>query len=243
MKPFVPHLAVVSILGVSALVATQAESCSCTATQQCQLLRALCKIDVCIKTDPQGWQECQGLSEDCGVDRCLARSECTDAFLARCTARMTPGQVGYEAYTACGNLDCTNRPPAMPGPDAAAPAPDAAPVCAGTLCDGRCCTGYPCFAGKRCTCLSSVAECAAPDAGTDLPPITSSCCSDAPLCSSQGKLCCFVAPSATAPAQTRCLSSCSSESRHCTFAPYLQSDGTRSCLPPPYDRAMVQCPF
>ena len=219
--------------------------CACAPSQQCELVRALCRIDVCIKVDPAGWRRCDDLSEDCNVESsCLTRSECQRQFMDSCAARMTPGSVGYEAYTRCRSLDCsTPSPPPPVTPDAAPSTPDAGAVCAGVPCEGACCTGYPCFSGKRCTCLPSVAECFTPDGGEGAPAITPSCCSDAPLCSSQGKRCCFLPESAGAPAQVRCLTQCSSERRHCTFAPYLQSDQASSCLPPPYDTAGLLCPF
>ena len=232
-------------LAVALFLAAGEPGCSCAPSQQCQLIRALCKIDLCIKTDRGGWARCQDTPEGCDVDSCFSRADCMADFMARCAARMAPGTAGHAAYSRCTNLDCSTPagPPPAAAPDAQiAPPPDAASTCAGVMCDGACCTAYPCFSGKRCTCLPSVAACFAPDAGAPGPAITPACCSDSPLCSSQGKLCCFIPATEAAPAQTRCLSSCP-ESRHCTFAPYLQPDGTRSCLPPPYDSAGVLCPF
>lgn len=239
-------LALLAVL-VSAVVSLGAMNpgCACAPSQQCELVRALCGIDVCIKADPGGWRRCQGLSEDCNVESsCLTRSECTRQLIDTCAARMTPGAAGYEAYARCRSLDCSSSSPPPPAPPDAAPAsPDAGAACAGVLCNGACCTGYPCFSGKRCRCLPSVADCSVPDAGEGAAPITPSCCSDAPLCSAQGKRCCFLPESSGLPAQVRCLTQCSSERRHCTFAPYLQSDQASSCLPPPYDTAGLLCPF
>jgi hypothetical protein len=90
--------------------------------------------------------------------------------------------------------------------------------------------------------MASVGECATQDAGAEAPALSPACCSDAPLCSAQGKLCCFVPATADLAAQTRCLASCPTQ-RHCTFAPYLQDDGMRSCLPAPYNSGDIRCPF
>ncbi len=239
-----------------------APGCSCTPSAECQLIRSLCKIDVCIRTDSAGWHACQGLPDQCDFIEgdCTTRAQCIEGFMDQCTQRMASGGPGYVAYSTCATLDCAPRttpPPPMAGPDAAMaggangpypdaarPEPDAAPGCAGVMCDGACCTAYPCFSGKTCRCLPSTAACSAPDAGDYTPPaISPSCCSDAPLCAAQNRQCCFISASAGTPAETRCMTKCVSETRHCTYAPYLQADGMRSCLPPPYDQAGVACPF
>lgn len=243
MKTSVRHPLLIALaLAGLLLFSTSETQCSCSPSEQCQLIRAVCKLDVCVKTDPQGWAQCESAPTSCGPDLCQTRLECESDFMTRCTARMAPGASGYARYQECARLDCSARPAPPPLPDAAA-APDAGVMCAGVMCGGACCTGYPCFAGERCTCLPSPGACQPTGGGEDAPPITPSCCSDAPLCASQGKLCCFVAATGGAPAQTRCLSACSSEARHCTFAPYLQGDATTSCLPPPYDTQGVLCPF
>ncbi len=239
MKTQTRSLLFASVAALGLVYAMTSETqCTCAPAQQCELIRALCKLDVCVKTDSAGWARCESAPASCGVDTCQTRAECESDFMIRCTARMVPGASGYERYQQCATLDCSTRP--MPP---APPAPDAAPVCAGVMCGGACCTAYPCFAGKRCACVASASACLPPDAGDGAPAITPSCCSDAPLCAAQGKLCCFVPATASAAAQTRCLSACSSEARHCTFAPYLQWDNATSCLPPPYDSQGVLCPF
>ncbi len=225
------------------------------------MVRALCKVDVCIRTDTHGWTYCQSLPDACDPieGACTTRTECTERFMDECAQRMAPGAPRYGEYSLCATLDCTPRmaPPMSPAPDAlvvrdtdtqfpdaARPLPDAAPACAGVMCAGACCTAHPCFSGKTCRCLPSAGDCTAPDAGDYTPPpISPACCSDAPLCAAQNRVCCFIPASATAPAETRCMTKCISESRHCTYAPYLQSDGTRSCLPPPYDQMGISCPF
>ena len=229
--------------------------CTCAPAQHCQLVRALCRIDLCVRTDKAGWAACQGAPESCTIEpHCVTHAECLEDFMSRCSARMAPGAAEYTAYVACSQLDCSPRTPAPPAdavvpPDPEPPAdaalrpPDAGAFCAGVSCGGSCCTAYACFTGKGCTCVSGVAACHPPDTGEPNPAITPSCCSDAPLCSAQNKLCCFVPAPSGLPAQTRCLTRCSSEARHCTFAPYLQSDGARSCLPPPHDTAGLVCPF
>lgn len=249
----------VAALAALVILAMLHPGCICAPSQECQLVRALCKIDVCIKTDAEGWYACQRLPDQCDPieGACTTRGECVEGFMSRCTERMVPGASSYMAYRQCAELDCsTPRPPASPPPDAVATpdarpptVPDAAPPgssgpppCAGVMCNGACCTAYPCFSGKGCTCAPSVSACMTPDAGASTPPLTPACCSDAPLCSAQNKQCCFVPATADTPAQTRCLTKCP-ESRHCTFAPYLQLDGTTSCLPAPYDTAGVLCPF
>jgi hypothetical protein len=181
-----------------------------------------------------------------------------EAFFARCRERMVPGAEGYEAYRRCALLECGRAvpdaapwavdaplPPDAPAtpPDAMPPVADAAPTCAGVWCDGACCTAYPCFQGKRCRCAASPTECSSPGGADESPAFSPTCCSSSPLCSAQGRRCCFVAALAGGPARTQCLTTCSSELRQCTFAPYLQSDGASSCLPPPFDRSGVPCPF
>ncbi len=245
--------ALVLLIGLSTLAAT-GKGCSCRPSEECQLIRALCRADICRKTDPAGWSACEAISGGCDSieTSCISHGECLEAFLERCTARMVPGAFAYGDYAHCASLDCLPNP-APPPPDAAsvtdagtrrdaAVPPPPPPTCAGVLCDGSCCTAYPCFSGGHCICVGSVADCMASEPGGDPPPLTPSCCSDAPLCSAQGKLCCFVPPTGSLPAQTRCLSSCA-EARHCVFAPYLQADGMSSCLPAPYDEASASCPF
>ncbi len=228
--------------------------CSCQASEQCQLIRALCKLDLCRKTDTAGWAYCDSLPDACDpIERCTPRSECLTAFMDRCTGRMVPGALGYSDYAECAVLDCSGAPapppPASPVSDATLP-PDAAhgsdaapppPMCAGVLCDGACCTAYPCFTKGHCTCVTSVSACKAPGGGGDVPPFSPTCCSDAPLCSAQNKVCCFVPASAGLPAQTRCLASCPDE-RHCVTAPFQRIAGG-SCLPPILDTAGTPCPF
>ena len=239
------------------LLAVLHPGCTCAPTQECQLYRALCKIDVCIRTDGEGWYACQQLPTSCDPIEgpCTTRGECVEGFMSRCTERMAPGAGSYPAYRQCAELDCSTRPAPPPPPppprDAAAlpdaaPASDAAPTgpgptgCAGVMCGGSCCTAYPCFAGQGCTCAPSVTACAAPDGAA--PPLSPACCSTAPLCSAQNRECCFVPATVDTPAQTRCMTKCP-EHRRCTFAPYLQADGMSSCLPPPYDSAGILCPF
>lgn len=205
------------------LLAVLHPGCICAPGQDCQLVRALCRIDLCVERDPYGWAACHEAPATCDSVEpgCVTRADCVETFLARCTASMTPDQPRYSAYLACARIDCSRRSPAPPDAPRETPA-DAAPP-----------PPRPDAAPAR------------PDAAPPgkAPPIAVSCCADSPLCDAQGKVCCFVPESGAEPAQTRCLTTCSSEARHCAYAPYRQPDGARSCLPPPHDTSGVACPY
>ncbi len=240
-------------LVLAAVAAATNRGCSCQPSEQCQLVRALCKLDLCRKTDTAGWAYCNSQPDTCDPieGACTTRSECLTVFMDRCSERMVPGAFGYDDYARCATLDCSAGPAAPPppppsvpdasvSPDAETVVPDAGapPFCAGVLCDGACCTAYPCFANGRCTCVASVSACKAPGGG-DAPPFSPTCCSDAPLCSAQNKVCCFIPASGGLPAQTRCLADCAGE-QHCVSAPFRNEDGS-SCLG--HSDAQPPCPF